>query len=80
MALVDDREPHPITSRGAIEPAEPLGDRDRDGLLEDLVLREPRLLQRLDLPVGDRVRPVANLLEIAGHLGGRRGAGGGDSS
>jgi hypothetical protein len=44
MTVVDDREPHPITS-GEVSLPQALRDRDGHRLLEDLVLRETRLLQ-----------------------------------
>ena len=71
--MVDDREPHPITSVAEIEPPQALGDRYRDRLLEDLLLGAAHLLQQLDVTVDDRVRPVAHLLQIGGHLAGGGG-------
>ena len=39
---------------GAVEPSQPLGDRGGDGLLEDRVVRDAGVLERLDVGVGDR--------------------------
>jgi hypothetical protein len=46
-----------------------LADRDRDRLLEDLVLREPGRLQLVDVRVGDGVGAVADCARYASIAG-----------
>ena len=74
VAAVDDVEPHREHLVRAVEPAQTLADRGGDRLLEDLVLGEPRRLQRVDVGVDDGVRALVHLAQVAAIASGAGGA------